>query len=131
MGSPGSCAESFRMCLGSTTTRSRNTSCDDDVFRLAFSTSWRRRHPEVNPLSRLNTQPALSPLNRFAPLPLLAWTRMTRGRCDSLNLHRMKHSFITSRRFNRRTNAWGLITRKYLTFINFIKRHTPFSVHFE
>jgi hypothetical protein len=31
-------------------------------------------------------------------------TRMTRGRCDSLILHRMKLSFTTSRRFCRRTN---------------------------
>jgi hypothetical protein len=31
--------------------------------------------------------------------------RMTRGRCDSLNLHRMKLSFTTFRRFSRRTNV--------------------------
>ena len=33
-------------------------------------------------------------------------TRMTRGRCDSLNLHRMKLSFTAFRRFYRRTNNW-------------------------
>jgi hypothetical protein len=31
--------------------------------------------------------------------------RMTRGRCDSLNLHRMKLTFTTFRRFYRRTNV--------------------------
>jgi hypothetical protein len=53
--------------------------------------------------------------------------RMTRGRCDSLNLHRMKLSFTTFRRFYRRTNyevylmwvgidAGGIRDEKYLFF---------------
>jgi hypothetical protein len=37
-------------------------------------------------------------------LPPYNGKRMTRGRCDSLNLHRMKLSFTTLRRFYRRTN---------------------------
>ena len=39
MGSPGSRAESFRACMGSATARGRNTSCVNDVFRVAFRSS--------------------------------------------------------------------------------------------
>jgi hypothetical protein len=50
--------------------------------------------------------------------PPYGWTRMTRGRCDSLNLHRMKLPFTTSRRFNRRTNV--RVKQDYIATSKFI-----------
>jgi hypothetical protein len=44
------------------------------------------------------------PLSTLRPQPYDR-KRMTRGRCDSLHLHRMKLSFTTFRRFYRRTNV--------------------------
>jgi hypothetical protein len=40
--------------------------------------------------------------------PPCGCTRMTRGRCDSLNLHRMKLSFTTFRRFLPAHQLWGI-----------------------
>jgi hypothetical protein len=62
-GSPGSHAESFQTCAGSSTTRGRDTSRLSKVPRVAFRTRRRRRRPEPDRLSRLNTWPAFSPAN--------------------------------------------------------------------
>ncbi len=72
-GSPGSRVSLFRACAGSRTTRGRNSSCDDDLFRVAFRDKRRRQPPEVILLSRLNTRPTRYPVNA-SPLPLRATT---------------------------------------------------------
>ncbi len=72
-GSPGSRVSLFRACAGSRTTRGRNSSCDNDLFRVAFRDKRRRQPPEVILLSRLNTRPTRYPVNA-SPLPLRATT---------------------------------------------------------
>ena len=70
MGSPGSRAESFRACMGSPTARGPVTSSRWRCVRCCLP----RRHdsvgtPKSNRISRLNTQPARSPVNA-SPAPL-------------------------------------------------------------
>ena len=62
---------SWRACAGSRTTRGRNSSCDNDLLRVAFRAIRRRRPPKFILLSRLNIQPARLPVNAS---PLLSRT---------------------------------------------------------
>ena len=62
-GSPGSRASCFHACLGSPTSRDTNVPCQDGPLVVAFPTPEPGRHPEPCPFSRLNTLPALSPVN--------------------------------------------------------------------
>ena len=60
-GSPSSCAESLRACMGSSTARGPTTPRDSDATGLAFGLWGRPRRPDLSPISRLNTQPTRSP----------------------------------------------------------------------
>ena len=63
---------SWRACAGSRTTRGRNSSCDNDLLRVAFRAIRRRiGPPKFILLSRLNIQPARLPVNAS---PLLSRT---------------------------------------------------------
>ena len=62
-GPPGSRAESFRTCTGSSTTRGHSASRVIETKYVAFRSFRHRRHPRSNSLSRLNTWPALTPVN--------------------------------------------------------------------
>jgi hypothetical protein len=72
--------------LGSPTPPDRDTTCNSAVPHVAF------RSPNFvgirNVISELNTQPVGSPVNASRP-PSPTGSRMTRGQCGSLHLHRM------------------------------------------
>ena len=60
---PGSRTKGFGACTGSTTTQGQTASRAIETARVAFRLFRHRRHPEVDSLPRLNTRPALSPVN--------------------------------------------------------------------
>jgi len=62
-GSPGSRASCFHACLGSPTARDTNAPCHCGLLVVAFPIPKQGRHPKLCPFSRLNTQPASSPVN--------------------------------------------------------------------
>lgn len=67
MGSPCSRIESFCTCNGSRTARGRKVTRVHATSRVAFRFLRQRRHPEVIPISRLNTVPAHAPVNASPP----------------------------------------------------------------
>ncbi len=102
-GSPGSRAGCLRTCAGSLTARGRSTSRDIDALRVAFRFSLQRRHPRGRFFRGSIPGPHV-PLSTLQRCPC-EQLRVTRGRCGSLRLHRMKLSFTTPRRFSRRTRS--------------------------
>ena len=57
---------SWRACAGSRTTRGRNSSCDNDLLRVAFRAIRRRRPPEVYFTFAAQYPARTSPCQRFA-----------------------------------------------------------------
>ena len=70
-GSPSFRPESLRTCMGSRTARGPAASRASDAVGIAFGTRGRPRRPDSTLLSRLNTQPARTPVNA-CNLPLRA-----------------------------------------------------------
>ena len=62
-GSPGFRATCFHACMRSATARGPCPSRDNDAHGIAFQIRERRRHLGRRNISRLNTQPARSPVN--------------------------------------------------------------------
>ena len=86
-------------------------------FSLAFRSFRQRRHPEVATASAVGFQFRGSMAGLYVPLSTLhlhPYERrcMTRGRCGSLLLHRMKLSFTTPCRFYRRTEIRNKLKSK-------------------
>jgi hypothetical protein len=98
-GSPGFRTGSVRPCTGSLTARGPRASCDIDAPSVAFRISLLRRHPGgFFRGSMAGLHVPLSTLPHF-----LAGRRgMTRGSCGSLNFQRLKLSFTTTCRRDRR-----------------------------
>jgi hypothetical protein len=103
MGPPGSRAKSLRTCSGSLTTQSPLVSRDNDTTSVAFRSSGQRQHSKVYNIFRGSIARPIRPLSTLRPYPY-GYTRMTRGRCGSLLLHRLELSSITPYRSSRRTH---------------------------
>ena len=115
MGPPGSRAKSLRTCSGSLTTQGPIVSRDNDTTSVAFRFSGQRRHPKVYNIFRGSIALPVRPLSTLRPYPY-GYTRMTRGRCGSLLLHRLELPSITLCRFSGATHyiltfdtIWGLM----------------------
>ena len=107
VGSPGSRTRCLRTCLGSLTAQGLAASRHSDAASLAFRHAPRRRHPEVARLAAEHVFRGSIP-SLHVPLSTLRLRpyerqRMTRGQRGWLDLHCMKFSFTTPRRFGRRT----------------------------
>ena len=98
-GSPGFRTGCLRACAGSLTARGPEASRDIDAPGVAFRISLLRRHPEV--IFRGSMAGLHVPLSTL-PHALAGRRGMTRSRCGSLNLQRMKLSFTTTCRRDRR-----------------------------
>src|SRR5439155_23226900 len=98
-GSPGSRAKCFGACSGSSTARGPGASRVGDALGLAFRLPPRRRHPGVVHGFRGSIPGPLLPLSTLRSGPC-GPLRMTRGRCGSLLLHRVKLSFTAPRRLS-------------------------------
>ena len=98
-GSPGFRTGCLRACAGSLTARGPVASRDIDAPGVAFRISLLRRHP--GGIFRGSMAGLHVPLSTL-PHSLAGCRGMTRGRCGSLNLQRMKLSFTTTRRRDRR-----------------------------
>jgi hypothetical protein len=75
---------------------------DNDTISTAFRFWGQRQRPEVYNIFRGSIARPAHPLSTLRPYPY-GYTRMTRGRCGSLLLHRMELSSITPYRFSRCT----------------------------
>ena len=99
-GSPGFRSRCLRTCAGSQTARSPKASRHIDASSFAFRLFRQRRHPGVATASAMGFQFRGSMAGLYVPLSTLhlrPYGRrcMTRSRCGSLLLHRMKLSFTT------------------------------------
>ena len=99
-GSPGFRTGCVRACSGSLTARGPGASRDIDAPGVAFRISLLRRHPGVS-VFRGSMAGLHVPLSTLPHL-LADGRGMTRGRCGSLNLQRVKLSFTTTCRRDRR-----------------------------
>jgi hypothetical protein len=87
IGYPSSCAKSFHTCTGSSTARSLNMPCDNDISGVAFRHFRQRRHSD---LLRKNLRGSIpGPHVPLSTLQICRYrhTHMTRGQRGSLNLH--------------------------------------------
>src|SRR6266542_4192590 len=103
-GSPGSRSRCLRACTGSQTARSPQAPRHIDAPSFAFRIFRQRRHPKVATASTVGFQFRGSIPGLYVPLSTLHLRPcgrrcMTRSRCGSLILHRMKLSFTTPCRF--------------------------------
>jgi len=98
-GSPGFRTGCLRACTGSLTARGPGASRGTDAPGVAFRISLLRRHPGV--YFRGSMAGLHVPLSTL-PHSLAGRRGMTRGRCGSLNLQRVKLSSTTTCRRDRR-----------------------------
>src|SRR5580692_475223 len=104
VGSPGSLTRCLPTCTGSLTARDPATPCDGGAPGVAFRHPPTRRHPGVPAACAAGHIFHGSIPDLYVPLSTLRRRprerlRMTRGRCGSLFLQRMKLSFTTPCRF--------------------------------
>ena len=104
-GYPGSLAGGLHACARSWTTQGWSGTCHDAPSHVAFRLSLRRRRPERSTFRGSILCPHV-PLSTLRRRPH-GRQRMTRGRCDRLNLQRTELSSATICRFSRRTETVG------------------------
>jgi len=104
-GYPGSLAGGLHACVRSRTTQGQAGTRHNVPSHVAFRLSPQRRHPGPSTFRGSILCPHV-PLSTLRRRPH-GRQRMTRGRCDRLNLQRTELSSATICRFSRRTEAFG------------------------
>ena len=111
----------FRTCVGSATARGPSTPCESGVLGVAFRLFQERRHPGVpaacaaGDLFRGSIPSLYLPLSTLRRRPR-GQLRMTRGRCGSLYLQRLRLSLIPPCRFL--PAHWNKIEHRLFSFIS-------------